>query len=132
MRVRTGQAGGLRRRPHGRRRQLLAARSAASSVDAAASSALRLVRSVHSCAMLAKSVFVLKTKVLCPQLPPAVLFGPPKCPGRKFVKKYNFESSQNGLPIVENLSGPQESIVSLSRRPQLHFGKKVQKLVELS
>ena len=25
--------------------------------------------------------------------------------------------------IVENLSGPQESIFSLSRRPQLHFGK---------
>ena len=29
-------------------------------------SALRLVRSVHSCAMLAKSAFFLKTKVLCP------------------------------------------------------------------
>ena len=26
--------------------------------------------------------------------------------------------------IVENLSGPQESIFSLSRRPQLHFRKK--------
>ena len=26
--------------------------------------------------------------------------------------------------IVEKLSGPQESIFSLSRRPQLHFGKK--------
>ena len=29
-----------------------------------------------------------------------------------------------GLPIVENLSGLQESIFSLSRRPQLHFGQK--------
>ena len=28
-----------------------------------------------------------------------------------------------GLPIVENLSGLHESIFSLSRRPQLHFGK---------
>ena len=29
--------------------------------------------------------------------------------------------------IVENLSGPQESIFSLSRRPQLHFRKKSKK-----
>ena len=29
-----------------------------------------------------------------------------------------------GLPIVENLSGPQESIFNLSRGPQLHFGEK--------
>ena len=29
-----------------------------------------------------------------------------------------------GLPIVENLSGPQESIFNLSRGLQLHFGKK--------
>ena len=29
-----------------------------------------------------------------------------------------------GLPIVENLSGLQESIFSLSRGPQLHFGEK--------
>ena len=28
------------------------------------------------------------------------------------------------LPIVENLSGPQESIFNLSRGPQLHFGEK--------
>ena len=28
------------------------------------------------------------------------------------------------FPILENLSGPQESIFSLSRRPQLHFRKK--------
>ena len=28
------------------------------------------------------------------------------------------------LPIVENLSGLQESIFSLSKGPQLHFGKK--------
>ena len=35
-----------------------------------------------------------------------------------------------GLPIVENLSGLQESIFSLSRGPQLHFGEKSQKNVE--
>ena len=29
-----------------------------------------------------------------------------------------------GLPIVESLSGLQESIFSLSRSPQLHFGEK--------
>ena len=29
-----------------------------------------------------------------------------------------------GLPIVENVSGLQESVFSLSRGPQLHFGKK--------
>ena len=29
-----------------------------------------------------------------------------------------------GLPIVENLSGPQESTFNLSRAPQLHFGEK--------
>ena len=31
------------------------------------------------------------------------------------------------LPIVENLSGLQESIFSLSRGPQLHFGEKSKK-----
>ena len=30
-----------------------------------------------------------------------------------------------GFSIVENLSGLQESIFSLSRRPQLHFGKNI-------
>ena len=30
--------------------------------------------------------------------------------------------------IVENLSGPQESIFSISRGPQLHFGEKSKKL----
>ena len=29
-----------------------------------------------------------------------------------------------GLPIVESLSGPQESIVNLSRGPQFNFGEK--------
>ena len=33
------------------------------------------------------------------------------------------------LPIVENLSGLQESIFSLSRSPQLHFGNKKSKKV---
>ena len=32
------------------------------------------------------------------------------------------------LPIVKNLSGPQESIFSLSRGPQLHFGEKSNKI----
>ena len=36
-----------------------------------------------------------------------------------------------GLPIVESLSGPQESIFNLSRGPQLHFGEKSKKLVEI-
>ena len=36
-----------------------------------------------------------------------------------------------GLPIVENLSGLQESIFSLFRSPQLHFGQKSKKDVEL-
>ena len=31
---------------------------------------------------------------------------------------------RTSLPIVENLSGPQESIFNLSRGPQLHFGEK--------
>ena len=39
-------------------------------------SALRLVRSVRPCAMLAKSVFVLKTKVLCPAAASGIFFRP--------------------------------------------------------
>ena len=38
-----------------------------------------------------------------------------------------------GLPIVENLSGPQESIFSISRSPQLgqlHFDKRFKKMLE--
>ena len=78
-------------------------------------SALRLVRSARPCAMPAKSVFVLKTKVSCPaaasgvffgpggsaalvQVPPAVFSGPKIGQGRKLVKKIKrIESSQNGL-----------------------------------
>ena len=33
-----------------------------------------------------------------------------------------------GLPIVENLSGLQESIFRLSRGPQVHFGNKSKKM----
>ena len=45
--------------------------------------------------------------------------------GRKLVKKVKiWKVLRMGLPIVENLSGLQESIFSLSRSPQLHFGKK--------
>ena len=48
--------------------------------------------------------------------------------GRKLVKKVKiWKVLRMGLPIVENLSGLQESIFSLSRRPQLHFGKKSKK-----
>ena len=40
-------------------------------------------------------------------------------------KKYEeMKVLRMGLPIVENLSGLQESIFSLSRGPQLHFGEK--------
>ena len=35
-----------------------------------------------------------------------------------------------GLPIVENLSGLQESILNLSRGPQLHLGEKIKKNAE--
>jgi len=34
-----------------------------------------------------------------------------------------------GLPLVENLSGLCGNIISLFRRPQLHFGKKIFKIV---
>ena len=67
----------------------------------------------------------LKLRCRAPQLPPAVLFGPKIGQGRKLVKKVKiWKVLRMGLPIVENLSGLQESIFSLSRRPQLHFGQK--------
>ena len=59
------------------------------------------------------------------QVPPAVFSGPKIGQGRKLVKKVKiWKVLRMGLPIVENLSGLQESIFSLSRRPQLHFGQK--------
>ena len=67
----------------------------------------------------------LKLRCRAPQLPPAVLFGQKIGQGRKLVKKVKiWKVLRMGLPIVENLSGLQESIFSLSRRPQLHFGQK--------
>ena len=77
MSVRTGHAGRLRfihqRRPQRKAAALCgAARSAASSGGGI--SALRLVRSVHSCAMLAKSAFFLETKMLCPAAASGVCF----------------------------------------------------------
>ena len=125
MGVRTGQAGGLRflhqRSPQrGAAAPLCgAARSAASSGGGI--SALRLVRSVHSCAMLAKSVFVLKTKVSCPAAASGGFVRPKIGQGQKviFLKVLRMR-----LPIVENLSGLQESIFSLCRSPQLHLGQK--------
>ena len=130
----TGQAGGPRvlRQRSPRRPLCGAARSAASSGRGI--SALRLVRSVvRSCAMLAKSVFVLKPKVSCPQLPPSVLFGQKIGQDRNLVKKVNiWKVLRIGLPIVENLSGLQENIFSLSRGPQLHFGKKSKKILNFT
>ena len=73
-----------------------AARSAASSGGGI--SALGLVRSIRSCAMPAKSVFVLKTKVSCPAAASGG-FVRPKNGSRSEVgqKGQNLESSQNGL-----------------------------------
>ena len=73
----------------------------------------------------------LKLRCLAPQLPPAVLSGPKIGQGRKLVRKDKiWKVLRMGLPIVENLSGLQESIFSLSRSPQLHFGAKNTKLSE--
>ena len=48
--------------------------------------------------------------------------------GWKMVKKVEiWKVLRMGLPIVENLSGLQESIFSVFRRPQLHFGQKLKK-----
>ena len=67
----------------------------------------------------------LKLRCRAPQLPPAVFSGPKIGQGGKLVKKVKiWKVLRMGLPIVENLSGLQESIFSLSRRPQLHFGQK--------
>ena len=45
--------------------------------------------------------------------------------GRKLVKEVKiWKVLRMGLPIVENISGLQESVFSLSRSPQLHFGEK--------
>merc|ERR1711896_64553 len=45
--------------------------------------------------------------------------------GRKLVKNVKiWKVLRMSLPIVENLSGLQESIFSLSRSPQLHSGEK--------
>ena len=64
------------------------------------------------------------------QVPPAVFSGPKIGQGRKLVKKVKiWKVLRMGLPIVENLSGLQESIFSLSRSLQLHFGQKSKKIV---
>ena len=58
-----------------------------------------------------------------------ILLGQKIGQGRKLVKKVKiWKVLRMGLPIVENLSGLQESIFSLSRRPQLHFGQKSENL----
>ena len=133
MSVRTGQAGGLRflhqrspqtgRLPKAAAPLCGAARSAVSSGGGI--SALRLVRSVRSCATLAKSVFVLKTKVLCPAAASAGFVRPKIWPRSEVGQKsQNFESSQNGLAYSGNLSGLQKSTFSQFRSPQLHFDPK--------
>ena len=59
------------------------------------------------------------------------------CPlpcGRSKNKDLFFRNSKKirmRFSIVENLSGLSGNIFSLFRRPQLHFNKKIQKLVEL-
>ena len=53
---------------------------------------------------------------------------------RRFVPKIDekVKALGMGLPIVESLSGVQESIFSPSRSPQPHFGKKYKsKIVKL-
>ena len=67
----------------------------------------------------------LKLRCRAPQLPPAVLSGPKIGQGRKLVKKNKiWKVLRMGLPIVENLSGLQESISSLFRGSQLNSRKK--------
>ena len=59
------------------------------------------------------------------QVPPAAFSGQKIGQGRTLVKKVKiWKVLRMGLPIMENLSGLQESIFNLSRRPQLHFGQK--------
>ena len=109
MSVRTGQAGGLRFL-HQRSPQRGAAASG-------------VLRSVHSCAMLAKSVFALKTKVSCPAAASGGFVRPRIWPRLEFCQKKKWKVLRMGLPIVENLTRLQENIFSLSRSPQLHFGE---------
>ena len=131
MGVRTGQAGGLRflhqrspqrgaaaeggRPPSGRRREApppLVEESQPSGLSGAYA---------HAPCWL-KEPLSSKLRCCAPQLPPAVFSGPKNGQGRKLVKKIKiWKVLRMGLPIVENLSGLQESIFSLSRGPQLHF-----------
>ena len=61
-------------------------------------SALRLVRSVRSCATLAKRGFFLKTKVLCPAASSGDLVRPKNWSKSEVCQtSQNFESSQDGL-----------------------------------
>ena len=55
----------------------------------------------------------LKLRCCAPQLPPAFFSGQTVVQGRKFVKKEVLKVLRMGLPIVENLSGCQDSIFSL-------------------
>ena len=134
MSVRTGQAGGLRflhQRGGGASRRSTKGgsrlRRPPPFVDSSGGgiSALRLVRSVRPCAMLAKSDFVLKTKVSCPAAASGGFGRPQKWSrsevGQKCKKK--MKVLRMGLPIVENLGGLQQSTFSLFRSPQLKFGK---------
>ena len=67
----------------------------------------------------------LKLRCRAPQLSPAVLSGQKNGQGRKFVKKIKiWKVLRMGLPIVENLSGLQESIFNLFRGHQLNFRQK--------
>ena len=72
-----------------------------------------------------RKIFSLKTKVLCPAAASGGFARPKIWSRSKLVKRIKIlKVLRMGLPIVENLSGLQESIFSLSRSPQLHFDKK--------
>ena len=89
---------------------------------------VRLVRSVHSCAMLAKIVFFLKTKVLCPAAASGGFVQLKNWLELKLVKKVKILKALGmGLPIVESLSGLQESVFSLFRAPQRNSRQKIKK-----
>ena len=84
-------------------------------------SALRFVRSVLSCAMLAKSVFFLKTKVLCPAAASSVFFWQRKMSRLEVGERVIIlKVLRMGLLIVENIRRLQESIFKLFKGPQLN------------
>ena len=79
--------------------------------------------------MLAKSIFVLKIEVLCPAAASGSFVWPKNWSRSEVGQKVkNVKVLSMGLPIVENLSGLQQSVFRLSRSPQLHVGQKSKKI----